>query len=136
MECPEFSSHDAKEAALVTGLRVALVAEVLELTRDVAPTGIERLELFLNSVMGRLINFTGQVFAKSVDSINFGSVSGTFFAFDLQKNEIRNGQCSDTFIVFLFKNQKRAPRDLMIEGPLAFAFSFPRVKLPFSIARD
>lgn len=86
LECSKFPSHDAKEAALVIGLRVALVTKVLKLSRDVAPTGIERLQLFLNSVMGRLIDFTGQVFAKSVDSINFGRVSGTFFAFDLQKN--------------------------------------------------
>lgn len=85
LEHSEFPSHDAKEAALAPGLRIALVTEVLKLTRDVTPTGVERLQFLLNGVMGRLIDFSGQVFAKLVDSINFSSVSGTFFAFDLQK---------------------------------------------------
>lgn len=84
MEYSEFPSHYAKEAALAPGLRIALVTEVLKLTRDVTPTGVERLKFFLNGIMGRLIDFSGQVFSKLVDSIDFNGVSGTFFAFDLQ----------------------------------------------------
>ena len=83
LEYSELPSHNAKEAALAPGLWIALVTEVVKLTRDVAPTGVERLEFFLNGVMGRLIDLSGQVFAKLVDSINFSSVSGTFFAFNL-----------------------------------------------------
>ena len=84
LEYSEFPSHDAKEAALAPGLRIALVTEVLKLIRDVTPTGVERLQFFLNGIMGRLIDFSGQVFAKLVDSINFSCVSGTFFTFDLK----------------------------------------------------
>ena len=84
LENSKLSSHESNEAALVGRLWVTLIAEILQLTGNIAPTGIERLEFILNGIVRRLIYFTCQVFTKSVDSINFGSVSGTFFTFDLQ----------------------------------------------------
>lgn len=84
LENSKFPFHESKKAAFVLRLWVALVAEVLKLSRNVNPTCVEGLELILNDIMGRLVYFSGQVVTKSVDSINFGSVFGSLFAFDLQ----------------------------------------------------
>ena len=64
---------------------ISFIAKVLQLSRDVAPAGIEWLEFLLNCIVRGLIYFTSEVFTKSVNAINFGSVSGTFFAFYLQQ---------------------------------------------------